>query len=72
MEEDKSEFYSMLQRIQKTLTDSITQNSTDILNISATIGKRSEKVDQGVVEDIVKKNRREIEDFRKTIDMSYG
>ena len=50
----------MLQRVQKTLTDSITQNSTDILNISANVGKRTEKVDHTIVEDIVRKNRREI------------
>ena len=61
----------MIRKMQQTLNDSMAQHSKDISHL-ATVATKAERLDQSGMEEVVRKNRREIDECRKTVDSIYS
>ena len=67
MAEDKEQIEIVIQKMQKVLSDSITANSTDIINLANNYGsvqsnmRMSNKYEHNNFEEVIRRNRRQVE-----------
>lgn len=60
-----------MEKLQKTYAEAISTNTNDIIKLNKTLSKKQDKFEFSVVEDTMRKARKEVEECRKTVDKSY-